>query len=117
MRQTTGKIPASQAATQIVEAKKRTGKQTRCTVSADTTIVSSDVETSDVEDDEGDVQSPKATMAPSPGRQAAETPHPTPRAQGRFTLSTDPAAHVRSNKRMKRAPPKLCKPGLRSATK
>jgi hypothetical protein len=85
-------------------------------VSADTTTVSSDVETIDVED-EGDVQSPKATSAPSPGKQAAETPRPTPGAQGRSTSSTDPTADVGSNKRMKKAPPKPCKPDLRSATK
>jgi hypothetical protein len=43
-------------------------------VSVDTTAKSSDVETINVEEDEGDMQSPKATTAPSPGRQAAETP-------------------------------------------
>jgi hypothetical protein len=43
------------------------GKQIRSAVSADTTTFSSDVETIDVGDDEGDVQSPKATTAPSPG--------------------------------------------------
>jgi hypothetical protein len=85
-------------------------------VSADTTTVSSDVETIDVED-EGEVQSPKATSASSPGKQAAETPRPTPGAQGRSTSSTDPTADVGSNKRMKKAPPKPCKPDLRSATK
>jgi hypothetical protein len=79
-RQTTGKIPASQAAAQIAEAKKRRGKWTRSAVSADTTTVSSDVKTIDVEYDEGDMQSPKATTAPSPGGQAAEMPHPAPRA-------------------------------------
>jgi hypothetical protein len=76
-RQTSGKIPASQAATQIAEAKKRRRKRTRSVVSADTTTIRSDVETIDVDDDEGDVQSPKATTAPSPGRQAAETPRLT----------------------------------------
>jgi hypothetical protein len=63
-----GKIPASQATTQVAEVKKRRGKRTRSTVSADTTTKSSDVETIDVEEDEGDVQSPKATTAPSPRR-------------------------------------------------
>jgi hypothetical protein len=58
-RQTARKIPASKAAAQVVEAKKRRGKQTRSTVSADTTTRSSNVETIDVEEDEGDVQSPK----------------------------------------------------------
>jgi hypothetical protein len=116
-RQTAEKIPTSQAATQIAEAKKRRGKRTRSAVSTDTTTVSSDIETIDAEDDKGDVQSPKAITAPSLGRQAAETPHPTPGAQGRSTSSTDPVADVGSNKRMKRAPPKPCKPGLRSVTK
>jgi hypothetical protein len=117
MRQTPGKIPSSQAATQIVEVKKRRVKQTRSTVLADTTTVSSDVETIDVEDDEGDMQLPKATTAPSPGKQVAETPHLTSRTQGRSTSSTNPVGDVESNKRMKKALPKPCKPGLRSATK
>jgi hypothetical protein len=43
---------------------------------------SSDIETIDIEDDEGDVQSPKATTAPAPGVYASEMPHPMPRAQG-----------------------------------
>jgi hypothetical protein len=51
-------------------------------VSTDTTTASSDVETIDIKDVEGDVQSPKATTAASPRGQAAETPHPAPRAQG-----------------------------------
>jgi hypothetical protein len=117
-RQTAGKILASQAATQIAEAKKRRGKRTRSAVSTDTTTtVSSDVETIDVEDNKGDVQSPKATTAPSPRGQAAEMPHPAPRAQGRATSSTDPAGDFGSNKRMKKAPPKPCKSDLRLATK
>jgi hypothetical protein len=63
-----GKIPASQAATQVAEAKKRRGKRTRSAVSADTTTKSSDVETIDVEGEEGDMQSPRTTTAPSPDR-------------------------------------------------
>jgi hypothetical protein len=81
-RQTAGKIPTSQAATQIAEAKKRRGKWTRSTLSTDTTIASSDVETIDIKDVEGDVHSPKATTALSPRGQAAKTPHPAPRSQG-----------------------------------
>jgi hypothetical protein len=77
-----GKIPASQAATQIAEATKRRGKRTRSAVSADTTTASSDVEIIDVEDVKGDMQSPKATTAPSPGVHAAETPRPALEAQG-----------------------------------
>jgi hypothetical protein len=63
------------------------------------------------------VQSSKATTAPSPGGQAIETPRPAPMAQGRATSSTDLVGDVGSNKRMKKAPPKPCKPGLRSVTK
>jgi hypothetical protein len=97
--------------------KTRRGKRTRCAVSADTTTATFDVETIDVEDDEGDVQSPKATTTPSPGGQAAETPHLVPRAQGRATWSTDPAGDVGSNKRMKKVsgihPGYSCKEGRR----
>jgi hypothetical protein len=85
-------------------------------VSADTTTISFDVETIDVED-EGDMQSPKATTAPSLGKRATETPRPTSGAQGRSTSSTDPVTDIGSNNRMKKAPLKPCKPGLRSATK
>jgi hypothetical protein len=103
--------------TQVAEVKKRRGKRIRSAVSADITMRSSDVETIDVEEDEGDVQSPKATTTPSPGRQAAETPRPTARVQGRPTSSTGQADDARSNKRFKKAPPKPCKPNLRLATK
>jgi hypothetical protein len=103
--------------TKIAEEKKRRGKRTRSTVSADTTTASSDVDTIDIEDVEGDVQSPKATTAPSLGGQAAKTPHPAPEAQGRSTSSIGSTDDVGSNKRLKKAPPRPCKPGLRSATK
>jgi hypothetical protein len=86
-------------------------------VSADTTMLSSDVETINVKGDEGDVQSPKATTALSLAGQAAETPRLSPEAQWRSTSSTSLADDVGSNKRLKKAPPKPCKPGLRSATK
>jgi hypothetical protein len=117
MRQTAGKIPTSKTATQIAAAKKRRGKRTKSAVSADTTMMSSDVEAIDVEDDEGDVQSPKATTAPSLVRQAVETPRPTPKTQGRSTSNADPADDAGSNKRLKRALPRPWKPGLRSVTK
>jgi hypothetical protein len=55
-RQTAGKIPASQAATQATDAKKRRGKWTRSVVLEDTTTIISDVETIDVDDEEGDMQ-------------------------------------------------------------
>jgi hypothetical protein len=85
-------------------------------VSVDTTTIGSDVETIDVDDEEGDVQSPKATAALSPGRQAVETPRQMSKTQGRSTLSTNSVGDLGLNKRMKKAPPKPCKPGLRSAT-
>jgi hypothetical protein len=103
--------------TQHAEAKKRRGKRTRSAVSTDTTSKSSDIETIDVEEDEGDVQSPRATTAPSSGRRAAKTPRPAPGVQGLSTSSTGPADNEGSNKRLKKAPPKPCKPILRSATK
>jgi hypothetical protein len=103
--------------TQIAEAKKRRGKRTRSAVSADTTTMSSNLKTIDVEDDESDVQSPKAMTAPSPVGQVAETPRPAPEAHGRSTSSTGLVDVVGSNKRLKKAPPKPCKPSLRSATK
>jgi hypothetical protein len=82
-RQTAGKISASRAATQAAEAKKKKRKRTRSAVSADTTLISSDVETIDVDDEEGDVESPKATTplsagtarrAATPEKQKVETP-------------------------------------------
>jgi hypothetical protein len=116
-RQAAGKIPTSQVTTQVAETKKRRGKGTRSTVSADTTTKSSDIEIIDVEGEEGDMQSPKATTASSPDRQAAETPRPAPGAQGLSTSSTGPADDPWSNKRFKKAPPKPCKPNLWPATK
>jgi hypothetical protein len=114
--QTAGKIPASQAVTQATEVKKRKGKRTRSAVSVDTATISSDVETIDVDDGVGDVESPKATTALSLGKQAVETPRQASKTQGRPTSSTDPVSDLGSHKRMKKAPPKPCKPGLRSAT-
>jgi hypothetical protein len=84
---------------------------------ADTTTKSFDIETIDVEEDEGDVQSPRATTAMSPGTRAVETPRLAPGVQGLSTSSTSPEDDAGSNKRLKKAPPKPCKPGLRSATK
>jgi hypothetical protein len=95
-------------------------------VSADTTTINSDIETIDVDDGEGDVKSPKATTAPSagtprraasPGKQAVETPYHVSKTQERPRSSIDPMGNLGSHKRAKKAPPKPCKPGLRSATK
>jgi hypothetical protein len=71
-RHATGKMPASRAeatitATQTAEAKKKKRKRTKPTVSVDTTTVSSDIETIDVDDEEGDTESPGAMAAPSAG--------------------------------------------------
>jgi hypothetical protein len=99
------------------EGKEEEREADQVVVLTDTTSKSSDVETIDVEEDEGDVQSPRATAVLPPGRRAAEAPRPAPGAQGLSTSSTSPADDVGSNKRLKKAPPKPCKPGLRSATK
>jgi hypothetical protein len=52
------------------EAKKKKRKRVGPTASADTTEVSSDVETINVEDEEDDARSPSTATAPS-----TETPH------------------------------------------
>jgi hypothetical protein len=67
-QQTARKIPTSQVVTQVAEAKKGRGKRTRSAVSADTTTISPDIETIDIDHEEGDVQLPKATSASSPGK-------------------------------------------------
>jgi hypothetical protein len=106
--------------------KKSKRKRTRSVVSADTTTISSNVENIDVDDGEGNVESPKATAAPSaetprratsPGKQAVETPRQASKTQERPLSSTDLVGDVGSRKRAKKVPPKPCKPGLRSATK
>jgi hypothetical protein len=74
---------ATIAATKTAEAKKKKRKQTRSTVSVDMTTVSSNVETNNVDNKEGNVKSPSTTAAPSvgtprraasPEKQAVETP-------------------------------------------
>jgi hypothetical protein len=67
-----GKIPTSRdattiAATQTAEAKKKKRKRTRPKLSVDMAMVSSAVETIEVDDEEGDAESPGATVAPSTG--------------------------------------------------
>jgi hypothetical protein len=95
-------------------------------VSVDMTTDSSYIETIDVDDEEGDIESPKATAAPSagtprraasPGKHAVETPRQASRTQECSKSSTDTTADVGSPKTAKKGPPKPCKPGLRSATK
>jgi hypothetical protein len=51
----TSRAAATIAATQTAEAKKKKRKQTRSTVLVDTATVSSDVETINVDDEEGDI--------------------------------------------------------------
>jgi hypothetical protein len=95
-------------------------------VSVGTTTVSSDVETIDVDDEEGDVESPSATTAPSTGtprraaspvKQTIEMPRQMSKTQERPKSSTDAMGDLGLHKRAKKTPPKPCKPGLRSATK
>jgi hypothetical protein len=128
--QTTGKISASRDAativvTQTVEAKKK-WKQTRPTVLVDTATVSSGIETIEVDEEEGDAESPIATVAPSVGtprrvasmeEQAVETPRRTSATEECPRSSVDIVGDLGSHKRSRKAPPKPCKPGLRSATK
>jgi hypothetical protein len=116
-QQTAGKIPASQTATQAAKVKKRKRKWTRSAVLADKTTIISNVETINVDDGEGDVELPKATTVPSPGKQAVETPCQASQTQGRPKSSTVPMSDLGSHKRARKAPPKPCKPGRRSATK
>jgi hypothetical protein len=130
-RQAKGKVPTSRAAatiaaTQTAEAKKKKWKQTRSTVSVDTTMVSSGVETIEDDDEEGDTELPSKMAAPSVGtphkaasteEQAVETPRQTSVTQERLRSSADTMGDLRSHKRARKAPPKPCKPGLKSATK
>jgi hypothetical protein len=122
-RKTAGKISTSQAATQVVEStkRKRKRKRARSAVLADTTTTSSHVETTDVDDGEGDIESPKATAASSvgtphitasPRKQAVETPCQASKTQERPASSTDPVGDLGSQKRVKKASPKPCKPAL-----
>jgi hypothetical protein len=90
------------------------------------TTVSSGVETIDVDDEEGDVESPSATVAPfvgtprrvvSPEKQAVGTPLQTSTTQERPRSSTNTVGNLGSHKRARKAPPKPYKTGLKSATK
>jgi hypothetical protein len=125
-RQTTGKISASRAATQVVEVKKKKRMWTWSAVSADMTTISSDVETIDVDDEEGDAESLKVAATPSAGtprraaspeKQAVETPCQASKTQEHPRSSIDLMGDLGWHKRAKKAPPKPCKPDLRSATK
>jgi hypothetical protein len=109
-----------------VEAKKKKRKRIRSTVSVYTTAVSSSIEPIEVDDKEGDAESPGATAAPFAGtprktasteEQAVEMPYRASATKGRPRLSTDPVGDLGLPKRNRKAPPKPCKPSLRSATK
>jgi hypothetical protein len=89
-------------------------------------MVSSSVETIEVNNEEGDTESSGATAAPSAGtprragsiqEQAAETPRRTSVIEERPRSSADTVGDLGSHKRERKAPLKPCKPGLRSATK
>jgi hypothetical protein len=81
---------------------KRRGKRTRSAVSTDTTTISSDVETIDVDDEGGDVQSPKESKrwrrpVRHRGRRVDLRQAPTQRATlGRSTSSIGMATGTRS---------------------
>jgi hypothetical protein len=71
-------------------------------------MISSNVETNDVDDGEGDIESPKATTAPSAGtprrtaslgKQAVETPCQASKTQERHASSTNPVGDLASHKR------------------
>jgi hypothetical protein len=109
----------------MAEAKKKR-KWTRSTVSVDTTTVKSDIKTIDIDNKEGNAESPSATAAPSvgtprrvasPEKQAVEKPHQMSTTQERPRSSTETMGDLGSHKRARKAIPKPCKPGLRSATK
>jgi hypothetical protein len=112
--------------TQTAEAKKKKWKRTRSTVSMDMNTISFGVETIQVDNEEGDAESPSTTAGPSartPRRavstkeQAEETPRRTSAAEECPRLSIDTVGDLGSHKRERQAPPKPCKPSLRSATK
>jgi hypothetical protein len=116
---------ATIAATQTAEAKKKKRKRDGPTVSSDTTTVSSGVETINVEEEE-DVKSPDMATVPhaeTPPKVAAteervmETPRRAVAAVERSWSGADVLGEVGSQKRVRRAPHKPIKPGLRSASK
>jgi hypothetical protein len=103
---------ASAVATQTAEAKKKIKEADQVRGSIDTTTVSSDIETIDVDDEEGDIELPKATAAPSagtphraasPGKQAVEMPRQTSKTQECPKSSTDLVGDLGSHKRAKKA--------------
>jgi hypothetical protein len=117
---------ATIAVTHTVEAKKKKRKRTKPIVSGDTTTVSSGVETIDVGNEEDDTKSLSATTTlfvgmprrvASPEGRETETPHMTSMMEELPTLGANALGDIGSEKRAKKAPPKPCKPGLRSATK
>jgi hypothetical protein len=80
----------------------------------------------DVDDEEGAAESPGATAAPSVGtphraasteEQVVETPRRTSATEKRPRSSANKVGDLGSHKRARKAPPKPCKPNLRSATK
>jgi hypothetical protein len=96
-------------------------------VSVYTAPVSSGVETIDIADDEeDDTELPSATATPSAGtpcransteEQVVEMPRWTSTAEEHARLSADTVGDLGSHKRVRKTPPKPCKPVIRSATK
>jgi hypothetical protein len=89
-------------------------------------MVSSSVETINIDDEEDNAKSPSAVTAPSvgtprraasTGERAVETPRRTSTMEERPRPSADTVGNLGSQKRARKSPPKPCKPGLRSATK
>jgi hypothetical protein len=83
----------------------------------DTATVSSGVETIDVDDEDGDVESPSATAAPSAGtnrraasteEQAVETARQTSTTEEHPRSNADTVGDPGSHKRARKAPPKPC---------
>jgi hypothetical protein len=96
------------------------------TVSAKTTMVSSNVETIDVDEEEDDAKLPSAPKvlptdtlrkATTMEGQASETRRKVSTTEERSSLGVDILGDAGSQKRARRAPPKPIKPGLRSASK
>jgi hypothetical protein len=89
-------------------------------------MVSFDVETIDVDDEEGDEESPSTTAAPLAGtprraasleKQTVEMPRQTSTTQDYPKSRTDMMGDLGAHERARKVSPKPCKPGLRSTTK
>lgn len=114
-RQTTGKMPASLAAamiaaTQAVELKKKR-KRTDPVVSVDTTITNSDVETINIEEEDG------MKSASTSADQAAQMPRKVVREEECSGSGADVMGDMGLQKRVMKEPPKPIKLMLKSIGK